>query len=416
LKKIAALTAPVVLGTLLSVSSAFAATSQTQTVTAPTGFTTQTYVTGASINTISPDDLTSLNGNMYVAYQNGVPSKGGKGTNGARQSTIVEYDKAGKVIQKWNVTGKCDGMTADPANNRIIVTVNEDGNSSMYLVTPGQTTVKHLTYTPDPSSTSTPSPLGTGGGTDAITIVNGNVYLTASAPSADSNGKTYTKTALFQANIDTAKGTVTLSSILKDNATVTNAITGKSETLNLSDPDSTIQVPQISSKFAGDFMLDSQGDQELVFIHNLGSSNQSQQVLPLSAQVDDVVWATSSEGTLYVSDSSTNKVYTVKGNFKPGTVFASVGTSVGTLDLNTGKITPFITGLSGSHGMTFIPGSASTSTTTPAATTSSTSTKSVQGATSPKTGFPVEELLMEGLGLLSLGGGTAAAFLRKRKK
>lgn len=410
MKKIAAFAAPIVLGTLFTVAPAFAATSPTtQKVTVPSGFTTQTYVSGTS-KLSKPDDITTLNGNMYVAYQNGVPSKGGKGTNGATQSTIVEYNKSGKMINKWNITGKCDGMTADSANNRILASVNEDGNSSLYLIMPGQSTAQHLKYSPDPSASSTPSPLGTGGGTDSIAVVNGKVYITASAPAADANGKTYSKTALFQANINTAKGTVTLSSVLKDNAKATNAMTGKSEMLNLSDPDSSIQVPQVSSKFAGDFMLDSQGDQELIFLHNLGSSNQTQQVLPLSAQVDDVTWATGTQGTLYISDPGTNKVYAVTGNFKQGTVFASVGKSVGTLDLNTGKIKPFVTGLSDSHGMTFIPGKA-------AATTGSSKTPTpVKGATSPKTGFPVEELVLEGLGLLSLGGGTAATLLRKKKK
>lgn len=400
MKIVTALTATAVLGTLLSVAPAFAATTSTAapTVSASSGFTAKTFVSGTASQS-KPDDITTLNGNMIIAFQNGVPSTGGKGSSGATQSTIVEYGKTGKVVQQWNVTGKIDGMTADPANNRFLASVNEDGNSSLYVVSPGNATPQHLTY----------SGLTHGGGTDSIVVTNGHVYITASAPTPDkANGKTFSKPALYQANIDTAKGVVSLTPVLKDNAQATNVVTGKSQTLNLSDPDSNIVVPQISPKFAGDFMLDSQGDSQLIFIHNLGQSNQSKQVLQLNSQYqpDDLAWATSKQGTLYISDSGTNKVYAVTGNFTPGTVFVSLGSSVGTLDLNTGKVTPFMTGLSDSHGMKFIssnPGSTKTST-------------PVNGATSPKTGFPVEELIMEGLGLLSLGGGTTAAFLRKRKK
>ena len=404
MKKLAALTAPIALGVFLSVSPAFAATAQN--VSVPAGFTTKTFATGTA-NQSNPDDITSLNGNMYVAYQNGVSPKGGPAKNGAKQSSIVEYDKTGKTIQSWNITGKCDGLTADPANNRILATVNEDGNSSMDIIKPKVAEPQHLSFKPDPSSAAATGDLATGGGT-ALSVINGNYYLTASAPTADSKGK-YSKAALFQANIDTAKGIVTLTSVLKDNAMAKDAMTGGKVTLNLSDPDSNGLVPQNSTKYAGDFMLDSQGDKELIFIHNLGSSNQTQTRLQISAQADDVIWATSGSGTLYVSDTGTNKVYAVKGTFKPGTVFVSVGTNVGTLDLNTGKITPFVTGLSDSHGMTFIPGNTPK---TGGSTASNHST--VKGATSPETGFPMNTLLVEGLGLLILGGGTAVAFRRKK--
>lgn len=407
MKKLAALTTSLALGTFLSVTPTFAATTQNPSL--PAGFHSQTFASGTA-SQILPDDITTLNGHIYTAYQNGIPSKGGTGKNGAKQSTIVEYNKQGKVIQKWKITGKCDGMTADTANNRIIATVNEDGNSSLYIITPGKTTPQHFQYQPNPSGSSAKGSLATGGGTDSIGIVNGKYYLSASAPSKGPNGK-FTKTALFQAHINTSKGIVTLTSALKDNAAAKDAVTGKNVTLNLSDPDSSGIVPKNSSRFAGDFMLDSQGDKELIFIHNIGSSNHTQTRLALNKQVDDVIWATQKNGTLLISDNGKNKVYSVTGTFQPGTVFASVGHSVDKLNLKTGALTPFVTGLSSSHGMTFVSGQLP-STSTGNSNTNGSST--VKGATNTSTGFPVEELLIEGLALLLLGG-ISAFFLRRAK-
>ena len=45
---------------------------------------------------------------------------------------------------------------------------------------------------------------------------------------------------------------------------------GKSINLALTDPDSNEVVPWVAPKYAGDFMLDSQGDQELIFDHFTG--------------------------------------------------------------------------------------------------------------------------------------------------
>lgn len=82
----------------------------------------------------------------------------------------------------------------------------------------------------------------------------------------------------------------------------------------------------------------------------------------VQAQVDDVAWATSARGTLYVVDQGDNKVYAITGTFAPGTVFvassndAGVASFVGTLDLNSG--TPFAIGLKSPKGLLFVSESA----------------------------------------------------------
>jgi len=90
-------------------------------------------------------------------------------------STIVKFTLQGSIEQTWPITGKIDGLTADPAHHRIIATVNEDGNSSLYtLPSDGGATPTHYTYDLHP--------LPHGGGTDAITIYRGDIFVVASAP------------------------------------------------------------------------------------------------------------------------------------------------------------------------------------------------------------------------------------------
>lgn len=141
------------------------------------------------------------------------------------------------------------------------------------------------------------------------------------------------------------------------NATATNEKNGKTVTLNVIDPDSNAVVPASKSPFAlfaGDFMLESQNNQELIFVNHPGTASQKLTLLPISDQVDDVRWATSSSGTLYVSDTAANTVYAITGHFTLGTAFAAGGTFVGTLDLTNGKVSPVVIGLAGPAGMWFV--------------------------------------------------------------
>jgi len=137
--------------------------------------TARTVLDGKTLGLTGPDDLTALNGDLFVAFQNGVPSTGGAAT-GPSQSTIVEFTPGGVVKNRWQLSGKCDGLTADPAGHRLIATVNEDGNSSLFTIPAGGGPAVHYTYDANP--------LPHGGGTDSITVYKGGIYLTASAPAA----------------------------------------------------------------------------------------------------------------------------------------------------------------------------------------------------------------------------------------
>jgi hypothetical protein len=144
-------------------------------------FNSRVFATGNDIThripggraTISqPDDITSMDGRIYVGFQNEVGPQGQPTASGNARSTVVAFDLAGRPVAKWSVKGKCDGLTADPQLHRVIATVNEDANSSVYLINPhgGKS---HYQYS---------EALRHNGGTDAISIYRGMVLISASAP------------------------------------------------------------------------------------------------------------------------------------------------------------------------------------------------------------------------------------------
>ena len=107
-------------------------------------------------------------------------------------------------------------------------------------------------------------------------------------------------------------------------------------------------------------VLDSQSDGELIVIRHFGSTDQEVFRLALSlggspVQIDDTVFATSSEGIILLSDRDGETVYSITRNtFAPSDAYSATPNSVGRLDFDTGVITPVVTGLSSPHGMVFI--------------------------------------------------------------
>jgi hypothetical protein len=260
-----------------------------------------------------PDDIVALGGKLYVGFQNGVGSQGEAAPSGNLDSTLVEFTTSGSVVKQWDMTGKIDGMGADPATGRIFASVNEDSKSSLYVVSGGTST--HYTYTQ--------SPLPHKGGTDAISMFNGKILISASAPGTSGKAPANAP-AVYVVTLIPGAMTATVAPFFAVNAKAT-AVNGpnasKTLTLALTDPDSNMVVPSSSPKFAGDFMLNSQGDLQLIFS---GASGQNLQVLKLSNPVDDTAIATSANGTIYTTDSGANSVDAITGPFKPGTAYTAV--------------------------------------------------------------------------------------------
>ena len=309
-----------------------------------------------------PDDIVTLGGNLYAGFQNGVGSQGEASTSGNLDSTLVEFTPSGSVVKQWDVTGKIDGMGADAATRQVFATVNEDSKSSLYTVSGGAVT--HYTYA---------SPLPHLGGTDAVAVDNGKILISASAPGT--SGKALASApAVFAVTLNAGAKTATVAPFFADNSTATGvngSSNGKKVTLALTDPDSNGVVPSTSPQFGGDFVLNSQGDEELIFS---GASGQNLQVLKISNSVDDIAWATSATGTLYTSDATSNTIDAITGTFTPGTAYTAVtpcnansapstcpapgypANSLGTIDLTTGKVGTVATaGLVMPKGLIFVP-------------------------------------------------------------
>ena len=316
---------------------------------------TEVFATGGS-SLSKPDDITAMRGSVFVAWQNGVGPMGEPAADGNAQSTVVQYSSTGGVINRWQLTGRVDGMTADAQRNRIIATVNEDGNSSLYVITGDR--LDHFTY----------SGLVQGGGTDAPHVYRGEIFITASSPSDA------TQPAVYRATL--SGGVAMLSPVFFDDSTASIANPGGGNTtLGLSDPDSNNVVPGSSPRFGHDFMLDSQGDGQLIFAHNAGTAAQQLFVLNLSPEagtannpvsVDDTVWATADRGTLYATDGS-NMVYAVSGHFGVGTALSAVTPGnannagsgpnfLATLNLDTGGLTPVVDVRFPPKGLVFVAG------------------------------------------------------------
>ncbi len=295
----------------------------------PAAYTVKSFAAVGSES--NPDDVTRLGDSIYVTFQNGVGPLGEPAASGAASSTIQQYGLDGTPGHSWQVAGKVDGLTADAANRRLLLSANEDGNSSFHTLVPGaQQPLKTYKY----------QGLTHGGGTDAISIYHGRILVSASHP-ADGTGP-----AAYSVNLD--GGTADLTPMFSDNAAATaanGAQSGKAVHLALTDPDSNTVVPAASPRFKGDFLLDGQGDQQLVFAAKPGSRKQALQVLSVSLPLDDTVFANKSKRTMWITDAADNKVYSVAGPFQPGQAVTSVSPDSGpsylaTLNLNDGSLAP----------------------------------------------------------------------------
>jgi hypothetical protein len=304
-------------------------------------------VDGKRMKLTSPDDITRLDGRLFVTWQDGVGPQGQPANNGTGVdfSVITEYTPAGRLVNFWKLKRKCDGLTADPAKGIVIATIDEDANSSLDTISPSAPRGKQVVdYAYDPGN-----PLPHGGGTDAISIFNGRILISASAPGTQgvkASGPAempavYRATLTHRAGTD--KGVARLTALFYDGAKATVANTAKptpsryspsppswcpsktkkctiprsgaSTTLDLTDPDSNEIVPAGVARFGGDFVLDSQGDEQLIYVHGTGKQ-QRLQVLYMSQSIDDTAYITSRSGTLYATDQTHNDIVAITGPFQ----------------------------------------------------------------------------------------------------
>jgi hypothetical protein len=299
----------------------------------------------------APDDLAiSADGSdLWVGYGNGHEPDGSDGLS----SNVIEYDIAtGKILKNIPIKGHTDGLKIKPATNQVWTTQNEDANPTLAIIT--QNDGRFTTY-------GFVNPTAHGGGFDDLVFAgqqSQDVFLSASNPS----GPPFTNQAIAKI-VDRPKNVTEVSEVIAGDATAYNVATGEDETLAISDSDSMTLDP------AGELVLDSQGDDELIVVR---AANVEHPVLkiPLTmdgtpTEVNDTIFTysatnlvSSTAGVIFITDTNANAIYTLTKPYFPAnevyTAADAVG-DIGLLDMNTGNITPVVTGLEHPNGLAFSP-------------------------------------------------------------
>jgi hypothetical protein len=328
---------------------------------APPSFKVKVFAS-ASRGTSAPDDIAYLNGHVFVGWQNGVGTKGEPApTTHTTTSTLVEYAKSGHVMNSWSLAGKIDGMAGDPGLKAVVATANEDGSSHLFTIKPSarkSRQVQLYKYAPAPDGKGS-SATHTGGGTDSVTVLpRGQILVSASNPSRKSG------TATFRVIL--SGKTAHLLPTFADNAKATDANTGNTVKLHLTDPDSNAFVPAgLGDPFGGQYALVSQADQEVIFANRKALTREKLTYGDNStpASIDDVRWAPTNNATLYVVDAKANKIYRVTGPFSADDSVASMDTvggktlggTIASFNDGDGSLVPFITGFKTVKGLLFTP-------------------------------------------------------------
>ena len=288
----------------------------------------------------APDSIAVLGNYVFVGYGDGHAPDGSDGLN----SQIVQYTLNGSVVTVYQVPGHNDGLKVDPSTQLLWAIQNEDANPNLVIINPETREQKQYRF----------GPTLHGGGYDDVVFRACKAYISASNPSQNPNIGPAIVSAQLQGN------TVQVEPVLAGNASAIDIPADATMKLNLQDPDSMTLGP------LGEIVLDSQADNELIFVSNPGSPGQLVLRLPLTyqsptgivpVQVDDTAFTTSSQGFILFADKGLNEVFALrKLAFAPAAAYTSAngGKFVGTINLNTGFITPVVTGLSNPGGLVFV--------------------------------------------------------------
>lgn len=293
-------------------------------------------------STVSGGDTVLVdNGFVYIGYQNTTA----KDCTDKNTSTIIQFDMNGKQLKTFTVPGHSDGMRADPSTHLLWVTSCEDGNAKFVTIDPTSGTITPYTFPAAPH----------GGGYDDLCFVNGMVFVAASNPTTNSAG---VNTFPAIDKITLSNGKANLTPVLAGNAAATDLVANAKTTINAVDPDS------MTVDKNGDLVLVDQAGNELIFLKNPGTPQQTVSRVPVGDQLDETVWATSTHGRLLVVDGGTNATYWITvSSFVPGTVYTEAPNDsgvidfVGVVDLTTGFVQPVVIGFSKATGMLFVPNS-----------------------------------------------------------
>jgi hypothetical protein len=287
-----------------------------------------------------PDSLVQWNNHILVGFGNGVA----KDCSDGKSSTIVQYSLSGAVERMFSIVGHNDGLRLEPGTNKLWALQCEDANPNLVIIDLGTGVLTKYTFPPTPH----------GGGYDDVVFRQGQAFITASNPTLNGQGVNVYPALVHVTSL--AGSVVSLESVLYGNATATDIPTGTMITLNLTDPDS------LTLDRRGNILLDDQADAQLVFVHNPLTASQTAGRLSITSSgtattVDDTDFAKGA--FLLVSDLSGDTVYRIDEptwGFAPGIPYSASDTAgiVATLNLDTGALSPIVTGLGSGRGELFV--------------------------------------------------------------
>jgi hypothetical protein len=298
-----------------------------------------TFATGVPIKASQPDSIAFSPNSVWIEYGNGACSTGCGG-----RSTIVQYDLNGKIQHKYSIHGSVDGLKLDPITKLMWALQNQDGNSTLTLINPVTDTVSQPIPYAFKSSTR---------GYDDVAFRLNQAFLSYTNPVGP-------KDPIIQL-VENVSDPIVVTNILFRGTKGFNLATGQvNQPTSANDPDSLKLTP------FGDLMLTSGDDGQLLFVSNPGTRFQFLSFLTLLdprtgkavSGLDDAVFATTTRGIFYLTDTGNNRVLKIDVEDVPiGTLFACVGSlnQLVVVDLHTGITKPVVSNLNGPHGLEFVP-------------------------------------------------------------
>jgi hypothetical protein len=317
--------------------------------------------------TLQPDDMVQMGSSLFVICQDPNVNPDGTLMTGvtSAQAEVLEYDMNGNVQQTFNVPGHPDGMVAFNSTT-VWVSSNEDANPVITVINTTTNTLQ--------SYTSDVAPLPSGGGLDDMKLIGTTVYASASNPtttaspspnlapySTDSSGATAefgvnTGPVLYSVALNADGKTFHPAPVLMSSTPATLLPGNTPVTLNMTDTDSSMIDP------AGDLVIASQQDSELVFVKNFGTATQSVSVLPVTLYgnpwpLDDTRWSPASGSSfMLLSDTPAQLIYRINAasTFTASTAFSAGQGTVLQTDTTAGVMTPIYVGMNSPHGLIFV--------------------------------------------------------------
>jgi hypothetical protein len=142
-------------------------------------------------------------------------------------------------------------LKINPTTGEVWTTQNEDANPTLTIINPRNGKFKTYGFV---------NPTAHGGGYDDLVFAgedSRDVFISASNPT----GPPFTHQAIVKI-VNKPKKVTEVTEVIAGNATAFNVVTGRDETLAISDSDSLTLDP------AGELVLDSQGDDELIIVRD----------------------------------------------------------------------------------------------------------------------------------------------------